>query len=278
MDHLQSERSRRTRIGMVTTALLMAISTAADAQTHPHPAGTSHDHHHGLQFAHPLFAESVSPDTELRLHFGHASEHEADESEVEVEVGYALGRSLSLEIGLPYVVVASGPGGSESNIANLELTLRFANFVFEKHGVLLGYGLGVGFPSGNSVKGIGSDHIWEVAPFLSMGFQRGRFEFVGHSLLGLTTNQHDGEALEREFHYDVSSLYRFSNRMQGLVELNGEMAIGGHEAGEGVVAISPGIKVAPVPNRALFIGLGASFPLNEEKLGPRLRVSTFYHF
>ena len=66
--------------------------------------------------------------------------------------------------------------------------------------------------------------------------------------------------------------------MQGLLELNGEAGLSGEGAGEGTIRLSPGIKVAPLAARSLFIGLGGSFPLGDEELDVRLKLAFFYHF
>ena len=81
-------------------------------------------------------------------------------------------------------------------------------------------------------------------------------------------HQNPGEELETELHYDFSARYDFSPRVQGLLELNGE----------GIVALSPGIRVAPFARHPLFVGLGGSFPLGEEELNARLKLAFFYPF
>ena len=45
-----------------------------------------------------------------------------------------------------------------------------------------------------------------------------------------------------------------------------------------MVAVSPGAKVAPLPESPLFIGIGVSVPINDEELDARLKVSLFWHF
>ncbi|MED5563220.1 MAG: hypothetical protein VYB16_01815, partial [Gemmatimonadota bacterium] len=90
--------------------------------------------------------------------------------------------------------------------------------------------------------------------------------------------QNPGEELETELHYDFSARYHFSPRVQGLLELNGEVGLSGDEAGEGIVVLSPGIRVAPFAPHPLFVGLGGSFPLGEEELNARLKLAFFYPF
>ncbi len=67
-------------------------------------------------------------------------------------------------------------------------------------------------------------------------------------------------------------------RLQGLLELNGQLGVSGEEAGQGFVSLSPGIKVVPFPVRSLFLGLGGSFPVSNEELDARARFALFYHF
>ena len=88
-------------------------------------------------------------------------------------------------------------------------------------------------------------------------------------------HQNPGEELET---YDFSALYHYSPRVQGLLELNGEVGLSSDEAGEGIVAFSPGVKVAPFARHPLFVGLGGSFPLGEEELNARLKLAFFYPF
>jgi hypothetical protein len=84
--------------------------------------------------------------------------------------------------------------------------------------------------------------------------------------------------VETELAYDASFLFHVAARIQTLVELNGETVLSGEEAGAGLVSLSPGIKLAPLAGRPLFVGLGGSFPLGNQELDARLNVSLFYHF
>ena len=110
------------------------------------------------------------------------------------------------------------------------------------------------------------------------GFARPSLDAVCGLKGPLPLHQNPGEELETELHYDFSARYHFSPRVQGLLELNGEVGLSGDEAGEGIVALSPGIRVAPFALHPLFVGLGGSFPLGEEELNARLKLAFFYPF
>ena len=234
---------------------------------------------HDLHFAHPIFSESVSPDSKVRFDFAQEWEEEGSATELEFEAEYGIHHDFSIEVGLPYVFLSPDAGASESGLGNLEVALKFANLAFAESSLLLGYGIAVGLPTGDSDKGIGSGNIWEFEPFLNFGVQTGNWEIVGWTRFGIPTNQDVGEEVETEFHYDFSTLYHFSPRVQGLVELNGGTGLSGPEAGEGMLRVSPGIKFAPLgSNPDLFVGVGGSFPLGTEELKAQLRVALFYHF
>lgn len=263
----------------VACVTVFAVSGAPAAAQQPHAhRDAGPEHHHGLHFSHPIFTESVSPDTKLRLGFGRAWERDASESEVEVEAEYAFHRSFSIEVAAPYAFVSPDAGTTRSALGNAELAFKFANYAFERHGLLLGYGVELGLPTGSASEGIGSDHIWEVEPFFNVGFKRGRLEIVGFSIFGIPTNQDAGDEFETEFKYDVSTLLHVTPQLQLLAELNGEVVMSGDEAGEGLVSIAPGVKLAPARTVPLFVGLAGSFPLGDEALDARLRFSLFYHF
>ncbi|MCH8813068.1 MAG: transporter [Gemmatimonadetes bacterium] len=235
-------------------------------------------HSHGLHFSHPLFSESITPDTKVRFDFGREWEAEGTTSELEIEAEYAFHPAFSIEFVAPYSFVSPDVGPEESGFGNVALALKFANFAFEDKGLLLGYGLEVVMPTGDDAKGIGSGHIWEIEPFLGIGLMTGNLELTSRTRFGIPINQNPGEEVETELHYDFSALYHFSPRVQGLLELNGETGLSGDEAGEGIVSLSPGIKVAPFAAHPLFVGLGGSFPLGDEELNARLKLALFYHF
>ncbi len=254
-------------VAMVVVALVMARQ--ADAQE---------DHSHGLHFSHPLFTESVSPDTKVRFNTHREWETDGRAWEHEFEAEYAFHRAFSIEVGIPYVVRQPDGTPSSSRVGNMELLFKFANYAFESKGLLLGYGVEFGIPTGNQAVGIGSDHIWSVAPVFNIGYMQGKLELVGFSILEIPFGQNAGEEIETEWLYNASALVHVSPQFQALFELNGETVLSGDESGATLVRASPGVKVAPSTRIPLFVGLGVSVPLQESELDAMALVSLFYHF
>lgn len=268
---------RRGIPAYVLVALGTATFTPASAaQDHTH--SSDEQSHAGLHFSHPLFTESVSPDTKVRGNVAREWETEGKAWEYELEAEYAFHPSFSIEIGVPFVTLQPEGLTQESRMANVEALFKFANFAFADAGILLGYGLEVGIPTGNANAGIGSDHLWSVAPMLNIGYQRGRFEVVGFSLFEIPFNQREGDEVETELRYNGSALFHASPSLQGLVELNGRTVLSGEESGHTLLLLSPGVKVAPSARLPLFVGLGVSVPLSDTDLEAIGRVSVFYHF
>lgn len=235
-------------------------------------------HDEGLHFSHPIFTESVSPDTKLRVDADRSWAGDGTESELGIEGEYAFDRSFSIEVELPYGFLDPNDANSTSGLGNLEATLKFANFAFEDHGVLLGYGLSVGFPTGDATAGTGSDHIWDLEPFLNIGIKAGKAELVSWGRFGIPTRQRTGEEVGTDFGYDLSALYHFSWRVEGLLELNGSTGLSGPEAGQNATQVAAGIKVTPLTYVPLVVGIGVAVPVTWSDRNAALRLSFFRHF
>jgi len=279
---------------LLTATLLLTVLLpvgAAGADDHGHEGEShevdshdvhSHDpHSHDgpLHFAHPLIAESPSPDTKIRFD-GFTFDGDENSDQVRLEAEYAFHPSFSLEIDVPWTSLDE-EGGSRSDLDNVGLGLKFANFAFADRGLLLGYGLEFGLPTGDDTRGIGSDNVLEIEPFLSLGVLRGRFELVSFIEFGIPTNQHEdeGQEVETEMGVNLSLLYHASQRLQVLVELDGETVLSGDEEGESVVNVTPGVKVRPITDSPLWLGLGLGTPVSsEEEFDTRVVGSVFYHF
>jgi hypothetical protein len=307
-------RSRTAIFALLTLGLACAATTAA-AQDHEHAEGA--DHHHGPHFAHPMIAESVSPDTKIRVDHRFFDFTEADEHSGLFEAEYAFHRSMSLEFGFPFSYTASEPG-------NLEAILKFANYAFEDAGLLLGYGAGLTFPTagdaeehaeephvarsprgpgqpaavsrsatsasgapaprfhtgGAGVAGSLGTDAWELSPFVNLGYRAGDLELVGWALLGVPFGHDEAEPeLSTTLGFNLSGLYRVSDRFQAILELDGGGGVNGEAVGEDVVNLTPGAKFRLLPGRPLWLGASYAVPLTDEELfDTRFQASAFLHF
>lgn len=163
-------------IGRAALALAAALAVAALSA----PAGLAaqeghgdHDHEHGgdghhagLHFTHPMIAESVTPDRKIRMdhQFFEFSDGDQEHSGV-LEAEFAVTRGFSVEAGIPFTY-------TDSEFGNAEVLFKFANFAFEEAGILLGYGVELGFPTAGAAEGEAEEAGASEAELL--GSRRGR--------------------------------------------------------------------------------------------------------
>ncbi|MGB8511081.1 MAG: hypothetical protein WCD76_22105 [Pyrinomonadaceae bacterium] len=269
----------RTLPAILLLVIVSLNAGIARAQDDDHDA---HHHHAHIHFSHPLIAESPSPDTKIRFDYFYQRFDddgvEAADHTARLEFEYAFRPSFSIEVNAPYTVHRENfPGENRQHTGNAEVALKFANFHFEEKGLLLGYGAEFGLPTGSDRKGIGSSHVFEVTPYVDMGYQRDRLQVVAFTSLSIPANQHKGEDEPKALGYNLSFLYQLPHHLEPLIELDGESALSG---GEGTAFnITPGFKFRPLKKRDFSIGLGTSFPLTHRKeFQNRIIVSAFYHF
>lgn len=319
MKHPTSIQGRR-----LLAALLIALSAVtlradrANAQEHEHEHDEEHDeehghdiadpagdHHLGLHFTHPLIAESVSPDTKIRIDHQFLDLPDGDQLNIGVLEGeYAFMRAFSIEAGIPYSY-------TDAAFGNLEVSLKFANFALEKYGLLLGYGVEFGFPTAEheeeaspalatfgatldgpptvtrvnthplsaSSGGELGEAEWELAPFLNIGWKHGPLELVAWGKLGVPFAQDAIEEVATELGYNLSAVYHMSSRWQAVLELDGSGGVSGPTVGEDVLNFSPGLRWRVLADAPFVIGTSIGFPLTrEESFGTRWVTSLFWHF
>ncbi|MBI1375584.1 MAG: hypothetical protein GC159_22970 [Phycisphaera sp.] len=237
----------------------------------------------GLHFSHPMFTESPSPDTKVRLDYlyqGFAHD-EGQAHTLGAELEWAPARWFSVELGVPYTWLDPKEEKNTNHLDTVDLGLKFACYEFEDLGVLVGGGIEFGFPTGNDDKGIGSDHTLEVEPFIDAAYKHGDFEFVSFVSFGIPTNQNpeDGELPEADWElgWNLSAMYHVTHNLAGLIELYGQHVFGGEEDGHNEVRIAPGVKVGLADG--LDVGVGVSLPLTTDReTDVQVLFSVFYHF
>jgi hypothetical protein len=283
---------------MKTTALSSLISAAllasvANAQTESH----DHDHDHaplhspagvgehaghahpGVNLSHPINVESPLPETKLALKYHFTDGDEGTEHEAEIELEYAFTQNFSIEAVVPYVFVNPDEGSSENGLSDAILAFKLASYEWVDRQILPAVGVEVILPTGDEEKGIGSDHVIELEPFLRVGYWNGPFEFIATVGVGIPFNQTDEEDAEEDFEvvYGVSALYHVAPSLQALVELHGESVFGDED--ESALYISPGVTFQPLEDKSINVGLGATLPLTDDRdFDYAINVMTIIHF
>ena len=271
-------------------AVVLAAAGALKAFAHD-----DHGNPSGLHFSHPLITESPSPDTKIRLDYfflnvdGEVEDEELGEegegpskfkeSTVNLELEYAFTRNISIEADIPYTFINPDEGKDVNHFNNIEIGVKLATFFLEEYGILLGGGLEFGLPTGDDEKGIGSDNIFEIEPFLSFGWKYKILEVVSFLHIGFPVNQKGDQNEGDELGYNLSTLVHATEWLEVLLEFDGETVLNGEEEGESVLNIDPGVKFKPFKSQELHVGFGAGFPVtNDEEFEYRLIASVFYHF
>ena len=205
----------------------------------------------------------------------HGDEHAAEEEDHEEEShGDSHHRSASLRAG------GGGDGhgsSSESNLGNVVLGLKLQNNHWSDQNVLVGYGLGIEFPTGDSSKGIGSDKLYRLQPFYSIGYKKDLFEVITSGKFFIPLSSEEGEADDAVFNFAASFLYFLSDSLRAFVEFDGDVVMEGKYDGDTVVNVNPGLR------HRLFhgvdLGAGIGFPLtSKEHFDPRAIVSVLFEF
>ncbi len=272
--------------------LAVVLASAGTLQAFAHE---DHAHPGGLHFSHPLITESPSPDTKIRLDYfflnvdGEVEDEELGEegegpskfkeSTINLELEYAFTRNISIEADIPYTFINPDEGKDVNHFNNIEIGVKLATFILEEYGILLGGGLEFGLPTGDDEKGIGSDNIFEIEPFLSFGWKYKILEVVSFLHIGFPVNQKGDQNEGDELGYNLSTLVHATEWLEVLLEFDGETVLNGEEEGESVLNIDPGVKFKPFKSKDLQVVFGAGFPVtNDEEFEYRLIASVFYHF
>ena len=229
--------------------------------------------------AHPLIAESPTPDTELRFEYIVINSASADEIEVNPEGELAIMPGVSIEVDVPYKFRDPLDGGSsESNLDVTEIALKLAKGLNSR--ALIGGGLELGLPTGDDGKDIGSNNELVVKPFLDAGVISGSYEYVGFLGFEFPLNQDAATESEKDvgLEYNLAFAYWFAQRTRGILELDGEMVALGDD-NEAILIVSWGFIGAPIRGLPLEIGLGISLPVTRDRDFDRRSVfSLLYQF
>ena len=227
--------------------------------------------------AHPLIAESPTPDTELRFEYIVINTATADEIEVNPEGELALMPGVSIEVDVPYKFRDPSDGGSsKSNLDVTEIALKLAKGFDSRS--LIGGGLELGLPTGDDGKNIGSNNELVVKPFLDVGMISGLFEFIGFLGFEFPFNEDVSKRSEKDLglEYNLALTYWFVDRVRGIFELDGELVAVG-EDNEAILNASWGFIGSPIQGVPLEVGVGLSIPVTRDRDFDRRGVISFLY-
>lgn len=258
----------------------LAVAQGHDGEDHDPGSGQHATHNHdGLHFTHPLFTESVSPDTKLRLDYGWRAGHET-ESEMEAEGELAFTPSFSIEAGVHYHV-------DDGALGDTHVIFKLASAALADAGVHLGYGLEIGLPTGTGhehavpegTDPTGEEHeeSYELTPFVNAGWTDGSLELVAWTLVEVPTDRHVRETAGTGLHFNGSALYHAAARVDAVLEAFGSTALSGSASEPTVVSLAPGLRVRPVAG-PLVIAAGVAVPVTDAEYDSRVLLSVFWHF
>ena len=233
-----------------------------------------------FEFSHPIFTESISPDTKIRFNYVNTKVDSAMYSHgFDLEMEYSPVRAFSLHLDIPYTVLKPKGASALSHFEDVELALKFANFAFAKHKVLVGYGVSFGFPTGSDLKGIGSSHIFSIDPFFNGGVMWRKWEWTAYFTFDIPTHQQLQENLQTGLESRITALYHLDPHFQLLVEAGNSTEIGHRTATEKNYDIAEGFKYQPDPEKPWILALGVREPLGTNtEFKFQGMFSLFYHF
>lgn len=269
-----------SRVLRIVAASVTAVAIASSPAFAQHDDDHDHDHDHGpLHFSHPMFTESPSPDTKVRIDYLHSSvATRLSDNAFRFEAEYAFNHNVSLEANIPFTS-RSADGERINSVGSGELALKLASFAAAERGILLGGGLSFGLPTGNDNKGIGSGHLVEVEPYVDLGYMKGPVELVTFASYSTVVNRHEGDEKEEEAALAGSLLYHLDPRFEALVELETRRALTGEESGTQVVNGGVGFKYRFPSLPKLIVGAAARVPLTSDReFRNEILVSAFWHF
>ncbi len=241
-----------------------------------------HEHRHahpGVSLSHPIVIESPLPETKLRLDYTFADAGDDREHTVTAEAEYAFTREFSVELVLPYTFLDPDEGDSADRLNDAAVALKLATYGLVDRNLFPAVGVEVVLPTGDEERGIGSDHVVELEPFVRVGYWRSQFELIGALSIGIPLNQTDEERDEEDFvlAYGASFLYHVRDDVQALVELHGESVFGDEDAS--ALYVSPGVTFQPFTEKSISLGLGVSLPLTDDRdFDYAVNVMSIFHF
>jgi len=261
--------------GLLSIILVAVSSSLVFAQYIPNITDANR---YELHFSHPLNEESISPDSHGRFDYLFSSlSNKASESTLNFEFEYALSPAFSVSASLPYQIMNPNNMSSFSHTDNLEISLKFANYTFADHHVLLGYGSSFDLPTGSTNRGIGSSSMLGINPYFDMGYMYHKWEWTAYATFGIPT--HIRKSLcncSNEFNLQFATVYHALPSLQGIFEAQRISELNGPNMGQSGYYLTEGIKYL-IQHSPIMVGLGIREPLSHyQDFKSQELVSIFY--
>jgi hypothetical protein len=233
-----------------------------------------------MEFSHPLITESISPDTKIRLTFLNTKGTDNKIAQTyDLELEYSPVPVFSIHLDVPYEVIHPSENLLISNFNEIEVDLKFANFAFASHNVLMGYGISFGLPTGNQAKGIGNNHVWDINPFFNGGIKWKNWEWTAFFILGIPFNKSSTDNKQTALECRLTALYHFNNQWEGLIEAGNATQLSRFYKGDNSYDLTEGIKFKPKADKPWILGLGIRHPVfKNDEIKLQGIITVFYHF
>ncbi len=210
----------------------------------------------GTPFVHLFSLEPAFLGRDLFLDYRTVTGPDENETELEVELEYAVTRRIGVVLEVPYVQLDPDGASSESGVGDFAIAPRV--LLVDAETFLLSANLEVAFPSGEESKGLGSGEVG-LAPSLSAWFDLGHW--LQASLQAGT--EHGVDSGDAEVFYNGALAYSFltpslfnaaehdhdhtgSHSLPGLtsgiLELTGRTVVDGQDDGRSTAALLFGIN------------------------------------
>lgn len=145
---------------------LVTIPAFAQHDQHRHESEPAVHTHRGVgpHFIDAFFTENAYFERKIRPDVMYASSDEADVLTAQVEVEWALLRSLSVIVHAPFLSVSPASGPTEAGFGDARLGVKLAP-VNDRSRFILSAGIDTRFPTGDGDRGLGEEH-GAAEPFL----------------------------------------------------------------------------------------------------------------
>ncbi len=198
-------------------------------------------------FIDPLITEHAFVDRKVRSDFAVRLAREADEGHVyanEFVFEYALTHWFAVEIVQPFLITDPEGSSSRSGLGDIRLAGRFQlTRAADTRGLILGTGLEVKLPSGETDVGFGEEYVIAPIAGLDWAIGSGRLKLQSQGELEIAFPRDGGSGDLEALEWNTAVSFFASDFVVPLLELNTEFE-GLEEDIRSLFALTPGVVVS----------------------------------